>query len=185
MIHLRLNIILRWDVRPSYEQLANFLNTHLLKPNSPAPRRAAPGRPGRARRGPRTLVLQLYTFFLTLTSDNVVPLSPPPLPPPAPPPNPPALTPAERHGPGSVGALLHQRLVELPPGARVYGRPAVLAVILRKKRSGHSLETMYYMTLIYFLSVSVRQCTWRHVTLAQKNGANLEPHRAPAHSSHI
>jgi len=42
-----------------------------------------------------------------------------------------ALTPAEGRGAGAVGALLHQRLVELAPRPAVYGLPAVLAVVLQ------------------------------------------------------
>lgn len=41
------------------------------------------------------------------------------------------LTPAEGHGSRAVGALLHQRLVELSAGPRVDRRPAVLAVVLK------------------------------------------------------
>lgn len=39
--------------------------------------------------------------------------------------------PAEGNVSRSVAALLHQRFVELPPGAGVNARPAVLAVILQ------------------------------------------------------
>ena len=39
--------------------------------------------------------------------------------------------PAERDVARAVASLLHQRFVEFPPGAGVYARPAVFAVILQ------------------------------------------------------
>lgn len=50
------------------------------------------------------------------------------------------LTPAKGHGARSVGALLHQRLVELAPGPRVNRRPAVLAIILKRSTGSPSLS---------------------------------------------
>lgn len=44
--------------------------------------------------------------------------------------------PAERDVPRAVASLLHQRFVELPPGAGMYARPAVFTVILQTRDVG-------------------------------------------------
>lgn len=63
--------------------------------------------------------------------------------------------PAERNVARAVASLLHQRFVEFPPGAGMYARPAVFAVILQTGDVG------------------------------TEERANFPPQRVPWHSSHI
>ena len=48
----------------------------------------------------------------------------------------PSLTPPERHGARPVGALFHQRLVELAALSAVHLRPALLAIVLQTHHVG-------------------------------------------------
>lgn len=78
--------------------------------------------------------------------------------------------PAERDVPRAVASLLHQRFVELPPGAGMYARPAVFAVILQTgdvgtEERGKLPTTARALALITHLII---QHIWLHFHLHPK-----------------
>lgn len=84
--------------------------------------------------------------------------------------------PAEGDVAGSVSAFLHQGLVKLPPGARVDGRPAVLAVVLQAGDVGaeERRELPAAASPLALVAQLVVQHVWLHFHLPAQWGMGLD-----------
>lgn len=85
----------------------------------------------------------------------------------------------------AVASLLHQRFVELPPGAGVYARPAVFAVILQTGDVGTEewsklATTACALALITHLII---QHIWLHFHLGPKRKEEKRLAKLPNFSS--
>lgn len=80
--------------------------------------------------------------------------------------------PAERDVTRPVTALLHQRLVELTAGARVDGRPAVLAVVLQASDVGaeERRKLAAAASPLALVAQLVVQHVWLHFHLRRRRG---------------